>query len=125
MQVTSPLRPEGSLDKAIRHFQNGKYDSLLSICPTHRFFWRTKDDETTYAEYNYMKRPRRQDIKSTDIRYVENGSIYIFNRALFEKRENRLGGKIGFVIWPEEYSMEIDSLLDFKIIEDIFNNLNS
>ena len=40
LQATSPLRPKGSLDEAIHHFTKGGYDSLLSICPTHRFFWR-------------------------------------------------------------------------------------
>ena len=38
---------------------------------------------------------------------------------------NRLGGKIGYVEWPEEYSLEIDSPLDFMHAEQIYNNINS
>ena len=125
LQVTSPLRPKGSLDEALNHFQKMGYDSLLSICPTHRFYWRIKEDETAYAEYNYLNRPRRQDLQRKDMRFVENGSIYIFTRKHFEKTGNRLGGKIGYVEWPEEYSLEIDNPIDFMLAEQIFNDLNS
>ena len=125
LQVTSPLRPNGSLDKALNHFTKGRYDSLLSISPTHRFFWRVKDDNTAYAEYDYLNRPLRQDMKLEDMRYLENGSLYIFTRKHFEKTGNRLGGKIGYVKWPEEYSIEIDTPLDFICAEQIYKNLNS
>ena len=125
LQSTSPLRPKGSLDKVLKHFQKDGYDSLLSICPTHRFFWRLKDDNAAYAEYNYINRPRRQDIIRTDMRFIENGSLYIFTRKHFEKTGNRLGGKIGYVEWPEKYSLEIDTPLDFKFAEQIYNDLNS
>ena len=125
LQATSPLRPENSLDEAITYFINKKFDSLISIISTHRFFWRVKEDRTAYAEYDYMNRPRRQELQPIDMRYLENGSLYIFTREHFEKTGNRLGGKIGYVEWPEEYSMEIDTLLDFQLVETIYNNLNS
>ena len=59
------------------------------------------------------------------MRFIENGSIYIFSYKHFKKTGNRLGGKIGYVIWPEEYSLEIDTPLDFKFTEQIYNDLNS
>ncbi|SVC96618.1 uncharacterized protein METZ01_LOCUS349472, partial [marine metagenome] len=71
LQATSPIRPKGSLDKALQHFQKKGYDSLLSISPTHRFFWRVQKDETAYAEYNFINRPFRQDIKKSDMRFIE------------------------------------------------------
>ena len=120
LQATSPMRPKGSLDKALKHFQQGEFDSLLSICPTHRFFWRVKNDNTTYAEYDYINRSRRQDLIRENMRFIENGSLYIFTRKHFEKTGNRLGGKIGYVEWPEEFSIEIDTATDLKILEGIF-----
>ena len=125
LQVTSPLRPRDSLKEALTKFHAGGYDSLLSICPTHRFFWKVAKNEIALAEYNYIRRPRRQDIKSIDMRFMENGSIYIFTCKHFEKTGNRLGGKIGYVEWPDEYSIEIDTLLDFKLAEQIYNIQNS
>ena len=120
LQPTSPYRPKGSLENAITHFTGNGFDSLLSITPTHRFFWRAKDDQTVFAEYDYLNRPRRQDMKLDDIRYMENGSLYIFTRKHFDKTGNRLGGKIGYVEWPVEYSIEIDTQLDFDMVEKLF-----
>ena len=122
LQPTSPYRPKGSLEKAITHFTENGFDSLLSITPTHRFYWRVKEDQTAFAEYDFLNRPRRQDMKLDDIRYVENGSLYIFTRKHFDKTGNRLGGKIGYVEWPEEYSLEIDTPLDFNMVEKIFKS---
>lgn len=122
LQATSPLRPAGSLDQAISEFGQHGFDSMLSISPTHRFFWKL-DGKQAVAEYDYMNRPRRQDMTSDDIRYVENGSVYIFTRTHFMKTNNRLGGQIGHMIFPEEYGLEIDTELDFSLLENIFQKL--
>ena len=116
LQPTSPLRPEGSLKKGIQKFISEEYDSLLSISPTHKFFWEISETKTT-PKYDYLNRPRRQDLNKNEISYIENGSLYIFSYDHFQKVKNRLGGKIGHIIFPEEYSMEIDTELDFKILQ--------
>jgi len=116
LQPTSPLRPEGSLKKGIQKFISEEYDSLLSISPTHKFFWGISETKTT-PKYDYLNRPRRQDLNKNEISYIENGSLYIFSYDHFQKVKNRLGGKIGHIIFPEEYSMEIDTELDFKILQ--------
>jgi CMP-N,N'-diacetyllegionaminic acid synthase len=124
LQATSPLRPHGSLDKALEKFRTGGFDSLLSISPTHRFFWKVSGEEA-HAEYDFMNRPRRQDMVESDIRYVENGSVYIFSIGHFERTGNRLGGKIGYTIFPEAFSPEIDISSDFTLLEEIAKNLKS
>jgi len=123
LQATSPLRPAHSLDQALNHFMDGNFDSLLSISPTHRFFWRISG-ANALAEYDYLRRPRRQDMTAKDIRYVENGSLYIFTRTQFQRQHNRLGGQIGYTIFPEAYSPEIDALSDFTLLEKIAADLD-
>lgn len=116
LQATSPFRPEGSLQKMLNIFFQGSYDSMLSLSPTHRFFWRIQDD-TAHAEYDFINRPRRQDMQEKDIRYVENGSVYIFSREHFRKCTNRLGGRIGYYIFDEAYAYEIDSEEDLAYLD--------
>ena len=118
LQPTSPLRPENSLDLAINKFINGKYDSLLSLSPSNNFFWKI-NSENISAEYDFMNRKRRQDIEDSEKKYFENGSVYIFSREHFELTNNRLGGKIGYVVFSEEYSSEIDVPKDLIILEHL------
>ena len=94
----------------------------MSISPTHKFFWQISEERIT-PKYNYLNRPRRQDFKESEISYIENGSLYIFSYQHFLKNKNRLGGKIGYIMLSEEYGLEIDSELDFKILETISGTL--
>ena len=118
LQPTSPLRPQKSLDSIINKFIDNSYDSLLSISPSDHFYWNINDD-TVVAEYDYQNRKRRQDIKPEEKKYFENGSVYIFTRKHFEATKNRLGGKIGYVIFPSEYGYEIDVPKDLIILEQL------
>tara|TARA_Y100000590_G_C15671646_1_gene996466 strand:+ start:457 stop:1149 length:693 start_codon:yes stop_codon:yes gene_type:complete len=122
LQPTSPLRPKGSLETAINKFIDGNYDSFLSLSPTHNFFWSITDDFAK-AQYDFNNRPRRQDITERDINYIENGSIYIFTTTHFTSTKNRLGGKIGYIIFEEEFSHEVDTPQDLKILEQISRDL--
>ena len=118
LQATSPLRPKESLNKSIEKMISEKYDSLLSLSPTHRFSWKINGDEAI-PKYDFKNRPRRQDILESEQAYIENGSIYIFTYENFIKHNNRLGGKIGYVVFEEEFSFEIDTPTDLIVIDSI------
>jgi len=118
LQPTSPLRPLGSLNEIINKFIDEKYDSLLSLSPSNNFFWNVNGD-TASAEYDFLNRKRRQDINANEKKYFENGSIYVFTKDHFQSTNNRLGGKIGYVIFPEEYGYEIDDPKDLIILEQL------
>ena len=122
LQATSPLRPNDSLNDALEKFINNNYDSMLSISPTHRFFWSIKDENSAIPQYNILNRPRRQDMKKSDIKFVENGSVYIFTHKHFQYVKNRLGGKIGYIEFDEKFSYEIDSIIDFRFLELLAKN---
>ena len=122
LQPTSPYRPEGSLQEALDKFIDNDYDSLLSISPTHRFIWSIDKKNNLKASYDFLKRPRRQDLKKSEINFIENGSLYIFKYESFLLSENRLGGKIGYVEFDEEFSHEIDTYYDFKFLEGLVKN---
>ena len=122
LQATSPFRPKNSLKLALDKFIQNDFDSLLSISPTHRFFWSVDENDNINAKYDYLNRPRRQDLERKNIRFVENGSLYIFTYDHFTSMKNRLGGKIGYIEFDEKYSHEIDTELDFKFLEALVKN---
>lgn len=115
IQCTSPFRTDNCFDEAILELKRG-FDSIISVSPTHKFRWKL-DDTSIKPLYDYKNRPRRQDI--IDVDFVETGSFYIFKKRVYLKDKNRLCGEIGYHIMPEQYSYEIDTENDFKVIESL------
>lgn len=116
LQCTSPFRKPDDIDNAIKQVIEHKADSLLSVVSTHRFLWKNTPNGAESINYDYMNRPRRQDM---DVQYQENGSIYIFKPWVLEQTGNRLGGKISMYVMDEMSAIDIDSEFDFILAERI------
>lgn len=123
LQPTSPMRAKGSLDAAVRTLLDAGSDSLLSVVETHHFHW--QNPASPKALYDYRNRPRRQDIKPEDKLYQETGSIYITRTEVLRSQSNRLGGKIVMYVTNQEDSFEIDTMVDWLILEQIFTEKNT
>ena len=120
LQPTSPLRLPGSLQKAVDCFQVEKGSSLLSVCESHAFFWRKTSPVS--ASYDFKNRPRRQDINEGERSYKETGSIYITLLDAFKNFNNRLVQGIQTFEMAEIESYEIDTEVDFLVIESLMNS---
>ena len=79
IQCTSPIRARDRFDSAIKYFKKRNFDSLISVAESHRFFWKNLNDPK--PDYNFLDRPRRQDISLANKSYVETGSLIeiVFN----------------------------------------------
>lgn len=113
VQATNPFLTSADLSQGIQQVRSGSCDSLLSVVRSRRFFWNLAG---TPVNYDYRKRPRRQDF---DGWMMENGSFYINSVAGVLKDQNRLSGKVGFVEMSEESGFEIDEPADWIIVEGL------
>ena len=115
LQPTCPVRKPGSIDRAIARFKEERADSLLSVREIHPFLWRNESDPK--ALYDFVNRPRRQDVRITDRLFEETGSIYITDVGLLLATRNRLGGKVALFAMDAEESWDIDTESDFAVAE--------
>lgn len=113
VQATSPLTQTQHFQEALQIYSNGEYDSMLTCVRNYRFFW---NEDGTSMNYDYMKRPRRQDFNGM---LMENGAFYINRVVNVKESGNRLSGKIGIYVMPEYTATEIDEPDDWGIIEDL------
>ncbi len=118
LQPTCPLRTSKNIDEAAKIIVIKNYDSLLSVNTDTSFMWKKEKNFYKSTNYNFKKRPRKQDVKF----YKENGAIYITKTKILLKNNNRLGGKIGIYNMRDEVSFDIDTLSDLKIAEYYFKN---
>ena len=113
VQATSPLTQTEHFDGAMEMYKSGAYDSILTCVRNKRFFWNV---DGTSHNYDYRKRPRRQEF---DGMFMENGAFYINTVGNIIRDKNRLSGKIGIYEMPEYTSIEIDEPDDWTILEQL------
>lgn len=120
LQATSPIRKKNDLDNAIKKYYKLKIDSMFSanILNDH-LYWMKWNKKFKSLNYDFTKRGIRQDRKK---QYLENGSIYIFNKSKFLKYKNRLFDNIGVYEMDFWQQFEIDDYQDYIFCKNIFKN---
>lgn len=119
LQPTSPNRPTGIIDFAIKKFYFKKADSLFSSSNFVNHIWEKKNNKLTPINYNYKKRKMDQTKKS---QINENGSFYIFDSKKFMIYKNRLFGKIVDYEIDTKYSYQVDEKEDILILSSLLKN---
>ncbi|NHN56571.1 acylneuraminate cytidylyltransferase family protein [Calidifontibacter sp. DB0510] len=115
LQVTSPIRLEGTLARMLREFDESGVDSMVGVVPAEIFLWQ-KEPEVRPL-YPYTARPRRQDMAPDQLRYRETGSAYLTRTDIYEREHNRLGGRIGLFVMDPVEGLDIDTVEDFALAE--------
>jgi YrbI family 3-deoxy-D-manno-octulosonate 8-phosphate phosphatase len=114
LQATSPFTTAIDINNTLDAVINGKnYDSALTVVNTHRFTWHA---DGTPKNYDIFNRPRRQDFEGL---LIENGACYVTTHSALRESKNRISGNIATVPMTEQSLTEIDSLTDWKIVEEL------
>lgn len=120
LQVTSPFRMPGFIDKALSKFIEADCDSIISVLPVPTEFnphWIFEPDERGYlkiatGESNIIS--RRQDLPQA---YFRDGSIYITKSEIIVNQQSLLGQKISFLANGPQWHVNIDTLHDWEVAE--------
>ena len=115
VQATSPLTETNHFSEALQIYGQGEFDSMLTCVRNYRFFW---NEDGSSMNYDYMKRPRRQNFAGM---LMENGAFYINTVGNILSNGNRLGGRIGIYEMPDYTAIEIDEPDDWIVLENLMN----
>ena len=117
LQATSPVRHDGTLARALSEFGSAEVDSMVGVVEQPPFIWRSGNPPI--AEYDVASRPRRQDLTPDKRRYRETGSLYVTLTDIYERFDNRLGGRIGLFKMADDEGVDIDTELDITLAAGI------
>lgn len=113
VQATNPFLQTSDVEEGLKLVESG-FNSVLSCTRDKRFFW---NEDGTPLNYDYTKRPRRQDFDGI---LKENGAFYVSKVGDIIQSQNRLNGKIGIVQMPQYSEIELDEEDDWPIAESLF-----
>ncbi|MBT7557623.1 acylneuraminate cytidylyltransferase family protein [Candidatus Woesearchaeota archaeon] len=119
LPVTAPLRSVEDVNSCIDLFEEGRVDSVITVSKAGRspHFNMIVNDDNGYASIVISPESqitRRQDAPEVfDVTTV----AYIVNTSFVKRFNEIFKGKVRSVIIPQERSIDIDTLLDFKIAE--------
>ena len=123
LPVTAPLRSIGDVNACIDLFESEDVDSVITVSKASRSpYFNMTVNNNGYTELVISPKSqvtRRQDAPEvfdmTTVAYVVNTDFIKNYNGIFE-------GKVKSVVIPQERSIDIDTLLDFKIAECLVLN---
>ncbi len=116
IQATSPLLKSEHIDGMFQKFITSNADSIFSGVREYQFHWEEDGEFVHPVNYDYRRRPRRQEFKGL---VVENGACYINSVGNIKRDKCRLSGKIAFYELPPYTAYEIDEEVDWTIVEQL------
>lgn len=125
LQPTSPLRTAEDIQNAYLEFNSKNALAVVSVCECeHSPLWcNTLGDDMGLKDFIVPQScSQRQKLKKF---YRLNGAIYIVNRKEFMKNQFIYRDGSYAYIMSNEKSVDIDSLLDFKVTETILGGVKT
>ena len=125
LDATSPLRDVDDIINAFNYFLDEKSNNLVSACISKKnpYF---NVLEYNSGEINTSKKMNNKILRRQDapITYDMNASIYIWKRNYLINSDNLFSKNTSLYIMPEERSIDIDSQLDWDIVEYLIKRKN-
>jgi N-acylneuraminate cytidylyltransferase/CMP-N,N'-diacetyllegionaminic acid synthase len=121
LQVTSPCRLDGLVDRCIEEYDDGGYNSLLTGTKDTPFLWQKKNGKWEYTvdRNDCCDRKMRQEFKEDEFTYHDNGNMYIVDTNVLIDTNCRIGDNPCVFETEGINSLQIDEEFDFELIEQI------
>ena len=123
LQPTSPLRTHQDIDQAIELLFKKEARSMVSVCPVEHHPWWMN----VLPENHSMKDFLRPELINTNRQqlppyYRLNGAIYLADISFLKQTRSFIADGTFAYLMPPENSIDIDTLLDFRLAELLLND---
>ena len=126
LEATSPLRKIEDILKAYKFFVKKKANMLITGCKSRKnpYYNMIEIVNNKLKIIKKLKKNiyRRQDAPTT---YHANGSLFVWNRKSLINFKSFFTKKTVFYEMPENRSIDIDSKLDFQLVEFLLKKKNA
>lgn len=125
LQPTSPLRTVQDIENAIQLLFEKQAKAIISVCENeHPPYWSNTlpADHSMKNFINFDAIKNRQELPTF---YRLNGAIYLSEIDYLKQNKGFWGSQTYAYVMPKERSVDIDSLLDFKLAELLLNEKNN
>jgi CMP-N,N'-diacetyllegionaminic acid synthase len=127
LDATSPLRSSDDIVQACQSCINGNFDNIITAAPARRSPYFNLIEKTSSGKIVLSKSlnqaiVRRQDAPKC---FDMNASIYVWKRKVLLEQDALFLEKTGLFEMPEERSLDIDSELDFELVEFLMKRNNT
>lgn len=122
--TTSPLRIASDVEACLVKFQEGVWDAVITVTPSHRnpYFNMVTLDSTGAAQVVISPShsvSRRQDSPPV---FDMCTSAYVVSTEFLMSHDNIWQGKVGAVFIPQDRSLDIDTPFDLKVARLLTGN---
>lgn len=126
LQPTSPFRNKEMIDEAIKEFESGNFDSLISVRQIPEEFnpqWIFEEKNGSLRLVTGKKKiiPRRQDLPKA---YHRDGALYLIKTKTIIDNKSLYGESIGYIDTTGNDYVNIDTPEDWIKAEKILNRRN-
>ncbi|NER12176.1 acylneuraminate cytidylyltransferase family protein [Leptobacterium flavescens] len=124
LQLTTPFREDGLIDKAVQKFRDQDLDALVSVLKVpHEYnpHWTFKTDDSdrlviATGEKDIIS--RRQELPAA---YHRDGAIYITRSEIVLEQNSLYGSKLGYIESSPEKYINLDTMNDWKRAEALIS----
>ena len=126
LDCTSPLRWDSDVDEALDQFETERPDMLMSCCAARKnpYFNLVEPDEAGALR---VSKPLANHVvarQQAPVVYEHAASTYVLNPAYLKSATSLFEGRVLPFLMPSKRCMDIDSELDFKIVEFLMKEQN-
>lgn len=120
MDPTSPLRVAGDIEKCLNLIINdSNCDSVITGYTSNKnpYFNMIELTPEGFAVLSKKSEKQITTRQNAPVVYAMNASIYAWKTDILLNQEHVISGRVKFFEMPEERSIDIDSEIDFKLVE--------